>query len=149
VDLYGANLCGADLSEANLIRTDFTRADLSDADLYGADISWADFYKTNITRTAFYGSKYCGMTFAAVVVMVGLYRYQCWAVVTTDGTPFVRMGCLWHSVAEWDAIGIRNSNTTEFPDDGSDISEERAEAFELMRAKALRMAEAHRKLGGL
>jgi hypothetical protein len=42
-------------------------------------------------------------------------------------------------------MGIRNSNTEEFPDDGSAESEERAKAFEVTRAKALSMAEAYKK----
>ena len=75
-------------------------------------------------------------------VFSGLYRYQCWAFVTTEGTPWVRMGCLWKTVEEWDSIGIRNSNPNEFPDDHTEKSERRARAFEFTRAEALAMAEA-------
>jgi hypothetical protein len=77
--------------------------------------------------------------------MTGLYRSQCWAAITTDGVPYVRMGSLWHSVDEWDAIGIRESDPSGFPDDGSEASEWRAAAFDFARAKALRMAEAHKE----
>jgi hypothetical protein len=103
-------------------RAILTRADLAKADLTGA--------------------KYGDLRLAAVVVMRGLYRYQCWAAITTDGAPYVRMGCLWHSVDEWDSIDIRKSNPSEFPDDGS-------AAFKFVRAKALRMAEAHKKIEAL
>jgi len=49
------------------------------------------------------------------------------------------MGCLFKSLEDWDKIGIRNSNLSEFPDDGSERSEERAAAFEFAKATGLRM----------
>jgi hypothetical protein len=66
-----------------------------------------------------------------------LYRYEVWAFVTEKNVPWVRMGCLYKSVQDWDAIGIRSSNLSEFPDDQSEASEERARAFEFARAQAL------------
>ena len=56
-----------------------------------------------------------------------------------DGSRWVRMGCLFKSLEDWDRIGIRKSNLSEFPDDGSDRSEERIAAFEFAKAAALRM----------
>jgi len=50
------------------------------------------------------------------------------------------MGCLFHSLENWERIGIRQSNVSEFPDDGSAKSEERVIAFEFAKAAALRMA---------
>ena len=70
---------------------------------------------------------------------VGLYRYRVWAALMADGTHWVRMGCLWKSLDEWDRIGIRQSNLDEFPDDGSELSEGRVLAFEFAKAAALRM----------
>ena len=67
------------------------------------------------------------------------YPYPVWAILYTDGSRWVRMGCLWNSLAEWKSIGIRKSNLTEFPGDGSDRSEERVAAFEFARAAVLRM----------
>ena len=40
-------------------------------------------------------------------------------------------------LAEWEKVSIRNSNLNEFPDDGSDNSEERVRAFEFAKAAAL------------
>jgi uncharacterized protein YjbI with pentapeptide repeats len=165
VDLYGAYLSGADLSGADLSGADLTRADLDKANLAGANLAeanleWADLDRANLaganlaeanlsgadlSEADLSGAKYGDLKLAAIVVLTGLYRHQCWAAITTDGAPYVRMGCLWYSVDKWDSIGIRNSNPSEFPDDGSAESEERAAAFELVRAKALRMAEAHKK----
>jgi hypothetical protein len=51
------------------------------------------------------------------------------------------MGCLWKSLAEWEAVGIRKSNLSEFPDDGSYRCEERVAAFEFAKAAALRLKE--------
>jgi len=70
----------------------------------------------------------------------GLYRYNVWAVLFKDGSRWVRMGCLFKSLGQWDAEGgIRNSNLSEFPNDGSDKCEERVAAFEFAKAAALRM----------
>jgi hypothetical protein len=122
----------------------------SGADLSGADLAWANLYKANLagadlSGADLTGARYGDQRLAAVVVMTGLYMYQCWAAITTDGAPYVRMGCLWYSVDKWDSIGIRKSNVSDFPDDGSAESEERVAAFDLVRAKALHMAEAHKK----
>ena len=69
----------------------------------------------------------------------GLYTYVVYAVLFEDGERWVRMGCLWHSLEEWEKIGIRESNLSEFPNDGSDSCEERVAAFEFAKAAALRM----------
>jgi hypothetical protein len=49
------------------------------------------------------------------------------------------MECLWKSLEDWEKIGIRKSNESEFPDDGSESCEERVAAFEFAKAAALRM----------
>ena len=120
-----ANLRGANLSGANLIG-----AYLIGAYLRGAYLS---------------GAKLDGLIVARMACYSGLYAYAAHAVVSDAGEPWVRMGCLWHSVEEWDRIGIRNSNPREYPDDGSFASEERVRAFEFARASALAMAEEWRK----
>ena len=71
---------------------------------------------------------------------VGLYSYIVMAVLFNDGSSWVRMGCLFKSLEDWEKDGgIRKSNLSEFPDDGSDRSEERVAAFEFAKAAALRM----------
>jgi len=49
------------------------------------------------------------------------------------------MGCLFKSLEEWDKVGILKSNESEFPDDGSRKSQERAEAFEFAKNEALKL----------
>ena len=123
-NLSGANLSGADLSGADLYGANLSGANLSGADLYGANLSGANGKKQK-THT--------------IQVFSGLYRHEVWAVLFEDGSRWIRMGCLWKSLDAWESIGIRKSNTSEFPDDGSDVCEERVAAFEFAKAAVLRM----------
>jgi uncharacterized protein YjbI with pentapeptide repeats len=133
-DLSSANLCGADLSSANLSGAHLSSAHLRWADLSGADLSSADLSGANLRYADLYGRK-----IEAIRIYSGLYRYQVWAVFFEDGSRWVRMGCLFKSLEDWEKVGIRNSNLSEFPDDGSDPSEERVRAFEFAVAAALRL----------
>jgi uncharacterized protein YjbI with pentapeptide repeats len=104
-------------------------ADLSGAYLSGAYLSGADLS----------GAELSGKKITSMRVFSGLYDYQVWAVLLEDGSRWVRMGCLWKSLEDWETVGIRESNELEFPDDGSDKCEERVAAFEFAKAAALRM----------
>ena len=141
-DLCGANLCGAnlrgadlrgaDLSDANLRGADLCSADLSDANLRGANLNDANLRDANLRGAG---------KISTLMVFGGLYQYQCWAVVTVEGAPWVRMGCLFKSVDEWNTIGIRQSNTGEFPNDASEKCERRVRTFEFVKTEALLLAE--------
>jgi len=159
-DLQRADLQGADLRGAYLQRADLQDADLQGADLWGAnlwdaDLQGADLWGANLRGADLWGANLRGadlqradgekMKIVSMRVFTGLYPYQCWAVVAEDGIPWVRMGCLWKSVEEWNRIGIRASNPGEFPDDGSETCEERVRAFEFVRAVAMRMSEKPKK----
>jgi hypothetical protein len=72
-------------------------------------------------------------------VFTGLYRYPVWSVLFDDGERWVRMGCLFKSLDNWEEVGIRKSNLSEFPNDGSYKCEERVAAFEFAKAAVLRM----------
>ena len=122
-NLSGANLSGADLSGADLSGAYLSGAYLSGANLSGADLSGADL---------------SGAKIQSLRVFTGLYPYQVWAVLFEDGSRWVRMGCLFKSLDDWE-IGIRKSNTSEFPDDGSEQCEERVRAFEFAKDAALRL----------
>ena len=80
-----------------------------------------------------------GKSIVALKGYSGLYAYNVWAVLFKDGSRWVRMGCLFKSLEEWEKIGIRKSNVSEYPNDGSDKCEERVAAFEFAKAAALRM----------
>ena len=131
-NLCGANLCGANLYDANLSGANLSGADLRSANLSGANLSGANLGDANLRGD---------LKISELEIFTGLYKYQCWAFVTVAGVPWVRMGCLWKSVEDWDRIGIRESNLREYPNDGSKASERRARAFEFTRDEAVKMAE--------
>ena len=128
-DLRGADLSGAYLSGADLRGAYLRGADLSGADLRGADLRGADLS----------GAYLSGKKITTLRVFYGLYHYQVWAVLFDDGSRWVRMGCLFYSLEDWEKIGIRKINVNEFPDDGSDKCEERVAAFEFAKAATLMM----------
>lgn len=141
-DLRGANLCGADLQGANLSGAylwgaNLQGANLRDANLSDADLQGADLRDANLSGADLQGAN---LKIHSLRVFYGLYVYECWAFTSDKGVPWVRMGCLWKTVADWDTIGIRKSNLREFPDDGSTKSERRVRAFDFTRADAMVLA---------
>ncbi len=143
-DLRAADLRGANLHGANLYRADLRGADLYGANLYGANLYGADLYAADLRGADLYGADLRGADLRgkkiySIRVFTGLYDYQVWSVLFEDGSRWVKMGCLFYSLDEWEKIGIRQSNTSEFPDDGSEKCEERVIAFEFAKAVVLRM----------
>ena len=119
-NIYGAVIYKSSVASETkqaVIEAVTQKADLSGADLRGAYLS--------------------GKKIHDICVFTGLYRYQVWAVFFQDGTRWIRMGCLFKSLEEWTRIGIRESNTSEYPNDGSAKCEERVRAFEFARVAAL------------
>jgi Pentapeptide repeats (8 copies) len=144
-NLYGANLRGADLRGANLYGADLRGANLGGADLYGADLRGANLYGANLYGADLGGADLGRKKVASLKVFTGLYAYQVWAVQYEDHSRWVKMGCLFYDLAKWEAIGIRNSNQSEFPNDGSAKCEERVRAFEYAKAEALAFAPVEQK----
>ena len=132
--LEKATVANANLSGANLSGADLRGAYLSGADLSGADLRVAYLSGADLRGAVIDGKKVVSMR-----VFSGMYDYQIWAVLFEDGSRWLRMGCLWFSLEQWEEIGIRKSNLSEFPDDGSEKCEERVAAFEFAKAAALRM----------
>ena len=132
-DLRGSNLRGSNLSGSNLSCSDLRGAYLSGSNLDGANLVRANLADANLDGA--------NVKISFLEVFTGLYRYTCWAFVSVEGVPWVRMGCLWKTVEDWDSIGIRNSNPREFPDDGSEKSERRVLAFDFTRSAALALAK--------
>ena len=130
-DLQGANLWGANLQGANLWGANLRGAYLRGANLRGAYLQDTNLRGANLWKDLKV-SDFC--------IVTGRYPYVSLAIISDSGIPWVRMGCLWKTVAEWDSIGIKQSNIWGFPDDGSEKSEERVFLFEFARAMALRMA---------
>ena len=130
-----ADLSSAKLSSADLSFSDLSYADLSHADLFSADLFSADLFSAKLKGALIDGKPIINLR----QISYSGYAYGVQAVLFEDGSRWVRMGCLWKSLAEWEEIGIRSSNPSEFPDDGSVASEERVAAFEFAKAAALRM----------
>ena len=136
-DLRDSDLSGCNLRDSDLSDSDLSYSNLSDSDLSDSDLSGSNLRGNNLS-----GCNLCGVgKIKAIRVMTGLYRYVIFAIVAEDGEPWVRMGCQWRSVTEWDRITIRDSRTREFPNDGSTRSEQRARAFEFARGEAIEMAK--------
>jgi hypothetical protein len=127
--MSGAYLRGAYLRGAELRDADLRSANLSDADLRGAYLSGAYLRDADDNKKKI----------ATMRVFIGLYEYQVWAVLFEDGSRWIRMGCLWKSMDEWESVGIRKSNLSQYPDDGSDKSEERVAAFTFAKDATIRM----------
>ena len=127
-------------SEARNLGEAVKAAYLTNANLTGAYLTDANLTDANLTGANLMGANLRGAKIRSLRAFAGLYEYQIWAYVLEDGTPCVRMGCLYKTVLEWDSVTIRESNTSEFPNDKSAKSEQRARAFEYARAEALIMA---------
>ena len=130
-----ARRASADLSYANRSSAKLFSAKLSSADLSSAKLSYADLSSADLKGALIDGKPIINLR----QISYSGYAYGVQAVLFEDGSRWVRMGCLWKSLAEWEEIGIRSSNPSEFPDDGSVASEERVAAFEFAKAAALRM----------
>ena len=140
-NLNYANLDGASLDGASLNYARLDGANLDGANLYGASLNYARLKGASLDGASLDGALIDGKPIVTLRVFSGLYRFTVQAVLFQDGSRWVRMGCLWKSLDEWEAIGIRKSNPSEFPDDGSDRCEERVAAFEFANAAALRLKE--------
>jgi len=150
VDLTGVDLTGAVLTGSVLTGSVLTGSVLRGADLRGVDLRGVDLMGADLTGAVLTGADLRGAVLRDAVLrdakikalrcFAGLYRYQIWAVVMEDGSPWIRIGCQWRSVEEWDRVTIRESRTSEFPNDGSERSEQRARAFEFARNEAVLMA---------
>ena len=114
-------------------------ASLRGANLFGARLVGANLSGANLVGANLFGANLDGKKIKSMRIFSGLYRYTIHAVIFQDGSRWVRMGCLWKSLEDWETVGIRKSNESEFPDDGSEKCEERVAAFEFAKAAALRM----------
>jgi uncharacterized protein YjbI with pentapeptide repeats len=145
-NLSSADLSCANLSSANLSCANLYSANLSRANLYSANLSCANLSRANLSRA----NLSCADLSSALIdkktianlrqINVSSYPYQIQAVLFLDGSRWIRMGCLWKSLEDWKRDGgILNSNPSEFPNDRSEKSKERAAAFAFAKAAALRM----------
>ena len=85
----------------------------SGADLSGANLSGAKLSGAKISKTA---------------VFTGLYAYIVMPVIADDGTEYIRMGCYFREVSEWESDFW--NNPSEFPNNGDIPSKLRWMAYQ-------------------
>jgi pentapeptide repeat protein len=112
-DLQGAYLRGAYLQGADLQGADLQGADLQGADLQGADLRGNDDKKVTIKKTQ---------------VFTGLYEYIVIPVIDDKNKCWVRMGCYFRSLEDWEKDFWNNPG--EFPNNNSLKSNLRLLAYE-------------------
>jgi hypothetical protein len=117
-DLRGANLYGADLRGANLYGADLRGADLRGADLrganlYGVDLYGVDLYGANLYGADLYGADLRGadlygagkLSYPGDILCVGNIgsRLDYTTIYNTDKGIFVKCGCFFGTIAEFEA----------------------------------------------
>ena len=138
-NFWGGNFLGGDFRGGNFWGGNFRGGNFLGGDFRGGNFRGGDFLGGDFRGGNFLGGNVRGNRALKLRAHIGLYPYQVTAVLLADGTRWVQMGCLWKSLEQWEEIGIRNSNLSDFPNDGSERCEERVAAFEFARAAALRM----------
>jgi hypothetical protein len=121
--------------DATTVRTAVIEAVKSRANLSSANLSFANLSSAKVKGAVINGRLIENLH----VISYSSYPYQIQAILFQDGSRWVRMGCLFKSLEDWEKIGIRKSNIGSYPDDGSERSEVRAAAFEFAKAAAMRM----------
>jgi uncharacterized protein YjbI with pentapeptide repeats len=139
-DFRGGNFLGGDFRGGYFRGGDFRGGDFRGGNFRGGNFLGGDFRGGNFLGGNFLGGNVAGMAAAKLQSVASLYPYSAWAVLYANGERWVKMGCLFKSLEAWESEGgIRNSNLSEFPDDGSERSEERAHLFEFAKGVALRL----------
>jgi len=113
-DLHGANLHGANLGRANLYR-----ANLYGANLHGADLHGANLHGANLGDN---------ITIEKAIFLIGIYYYNCAAIITQDNKHYIKLGCYTREVKDWENDFWNNNS--EFPNNNSIKSNLRKLAFE-------------------
>ena len=127
-----ANLEGVYLREADLERADLRGADLEGAYLVGSDLRGSDLRGANLEGANLRGSDLRGANrnnkkIKHFYSWAGLYEYVVEVQVSEDDSILIRLGCHTRTLEEWEANFWNNDN--EFPNDGSEASELRLNAY--------------------
>ena len=140
--LYECQVKGGILTSCHIHKGPITNCKLQYCTVYDCALYRCDFGSPGCSplHCTFSAGKIEGRQVEDFRSYIGLYPYEVWAVLFADGSRWVRMGCMFHSLDEWERMGIRTSNPEDFPDDGSPRSEERVRAFEFAKNAALALA---------
>ena len=136
-DLEGADLRGADLEGAYLVGSDLRGSDLRGANLEGANLRGSDLRGSDLRGANLEGANLRGAHLRGAnrnnkkikhfYSWAGLYEYVVEVQVSEDDSILIRLGCHTRTLEEWEANFWNNDN--EFPNDGSEASELRLNAY--------------------
>ena len=115
-DLRGAYLSDANLSGADLRGANLLGADLRDADLRGANLRGAYLRGAYLRGADLRGAYLSGVKIQKTAIFTGLYSYIAMPVIADDGTEYIRLGCYFRKVSEWESDFW--NNPSEFPNTG-------------------------------
>lgn len=79
------------------------RAQNRDANLYGANLCDADLRGVGKIKS--------------FAVFTGIYKYVAMPIIAEDGTEWIRLGCHWRKVSDWENDFWNNPE--EFPNNGN------------------------------
>ena len=120
-DLGGADLGGADLRGADLRGAYLRGADLTGADLTGADLRGADLRGAYLRGAYLRGADNKKIVIKKAQVFTGIYKYICIPVIDENDIEYIRLGCYFRTVKEWEQDFWNNEK--EFPNNDSIESE--------------------------
>ena len=127
-NLRGSNLRGSNLSYSDLSYSNLRGSNLRDSNLSGSDLSDSDLSGSNLSDSNLSDSNLNGVKIKKSTVFTGLYKYIVMPVIAIDGAEYIRMGCFFRTVAEWQ--GNFWNNPQEFPNNGDMPSKLRWMAYQ-------------------
>ena len=146
----GANLDGSRFVDSRFVDSRFDGSTFVGSTFVDSRFDGSTFVGSRFDGSTFVGSTFAGSRFvdsrfdgsrfdgrngekliaSAAMGWCGLYDYYVFAIVSDKG-PWIRMGCRWRSLAEWEADFWNNPK--EFPNDGSPKSNMRLAAFNYVK----------------
>jgi len=127
-DFREAHLIDVDMTNGDFTEANFTRAEVLNVEMKGSTITNADFRHAVMHNSSFSGAYIKEVRIKKAMFFTGLYKYGAMAVIEENGTKWVRLGCHFRTVVDWEHHFWNND--VEFPDDGSQESKLRLFAFE-------------------
>ncbi len=133
---YNSQFDNSKFYNSQFDNSQFYNSQFDNSQFYNSKFDNSKFYNSKFYNSQFYNSQFYNFIYNGIKVKTlgcfnGLYKYTVMAIVSEDGTEYVRLGCHTRLVSEWE----KNfwNNPSEFPNDGSLQSEYRVMAYELCK----------------
>jgi len=142
-DFRNADFSDSDFRNANFFNSDFRNSDFRNANFRnsnfsGSDFRNSDFINSNFSDSDFSNSNFSNSDFSnsdfrysdLIILRKRIYKYSSYSFKIGD-VFYISMGCKNMKLSEW----VNNfwNNDREFPNDGSEKSNKRLYAFNVMR----------------